>query len=47
MAIDDILYDHPELLGLRCELYTNYKDLIEKARGQTDFLGSSLVNWRH
>ena len=33
MAIDSILYDHPELKGLRCDLYANYNDIIEKARG--------------
>lgn len=30
----------------RCELYSNYIDIIEKARGQTDFLGSEFLNWK-
>jgi hypothetical protein len=48
MAIDSILYEFPELQGqLKCDLVVSYRDVIEKARGQTDFLGSSLVNWRH
>jgi hypothetical protein len=47
MAIESILNSSSERLDLKCELYSNYTDIIEKARGSTDFLGANFLNWKY